>query len=437
MESLRWLGLDWDEGPDVGGPFAPYRQSERKPVYHEHAQTLLAGGHAYYCFCSPERLAQMRQDQQKRKEPPHYDGRCRDLASAQSRARVEQGEAAVIRFRTPREGTTTGVDVLRGPITVENATIDDYVLLKSDGLPVYHLAVVVDDHLMEITHAVRGAEWLPTFPLHVMVARAFGWTEPAWVHLSVFLNPSGKGKMSKRYAVDARGGALSIFPLDLRAIGYLPEAVNNWLALMGWSYDDHTEIFTMAELIERFSLERLHPSPAAVNFTKLDHFNGIHLRGLSPEELTDRLLPFFRQAGLDVDEVNLARITPLLQTRIRTLDEGVEMAAFFFRPPATPDPAGLRIEGQSMPASAEILERAHAAASDVAAWTADEIERPLRALAEQEGLSAGQLFGPIRMAVTGQAVSPPLFETMEIVGRQESLDRLQAAVDALRRAGAT
>jgi glutamyl-tRNA synthetase len=253
MESLRWLGIEWDEGPDVGGPFGPYRQSERKPIYHEHAQALLAGGHAYYCFCSPERLAQMRQDQQKRKEPPRYDGRCRDLATVESRARVNQGEPSVIRFRTPREGTTTAVDLLRGPITVDNATIDDYVLLKSDGLPVYHLAVVIDDHLMEITHAIRGAEWLPTFPLHVLVVRALGWSEPTWVHLSVFLNPSGKGKMSKRHAVDPKGGALSIYPLDLRDLGYLPEAVVNWLALMGWSYDDHTGIFTIADLIERFS----------------------------------------------------------------------------------------------------------------------------------------------------------------------------------------
>jgi glutamyl-tRNA synthetase len=243
MDSLRWLGLEWDEGPDVGGPFGPYRQSERKPVYHQHAQALLASGHAYTCFCSPERLAQMRQDQQKRKQPPRYDGRCRDLAPQEARSRLDQGESAVVRFRTPREGTTTAVDLLRGPITVENSTIDDYVLLKSDGLPVYHLAVVVDDHLMEITHAVRGSEWLPTFPLHVLVARALGWTEPVWVHLSIFLNPSGKGKMSKRHAVDPKGGALSIYPLDLRDLGYLPEGVINWLALMGWSYD-HTEIFT-------------------------------------------------------------------------------------------------------------------------------------------------------------------------------------------------
>ena len=433
MESLRWLGLDWDEGPDVGGPFGPYRQSERVAIYREHTQRLLAEGHAYACFCSPERLAQMRQDQQKRKEPPRYDGRCRDLAHAEVQARLDQGERHVVRFRTPRQGSTSAVDLLRGTITVENATIDDYVLVRSDGLPVYHLAAMVDDHMMQITHVLRSSEWLPTFPLHALVVRAFGWDEPVWVHLSVFLSPSGKGKMSKRHAVDAKGGALSIFPLDLRDLGYLPEGVLNWLALMGWSYDDHTEIFSLAELVERFSLERLHPSPAAVNFTKLDHFNGIHLRALPVEELSRRLMPFFRQAGLAVDGPSLDRVAPLLQERIRTLEEAVEMAGFLFREGFDLDPAALGIDGRTADESADLLERARAAAVSVSNWRAEDIEKPLRALAEQAGLSAGQLFGPIRLAITGQAVSPPLFETMEIVGRERCLERLQAAAAALRR----
>jgi glutamyl-tRNA synthetase len=374
----------------------------------------------------------MRQDQQKRKQPPRYDGRCRDLSAADARARIDQGESHVIRFRTPRQGSTTAVDRLRGPITVENATIDDYVLVRSDGLPVYHLAAMVDDHLMEITHVLRSSEWLPTFPLHALVVRAFGWTEPIWVHLSVFLSPSGKGKMSKRHAVDAKGGALSIYPLDLRALGYLPEGVINWLALMGWSFDDHTETFTLGELVERFSIDRLHPSPAAVNFTKLDHFNGIHLRSLPPDDLTRRILPFFQQAGLAADEGTLSPVTPLLQERIRTLDEAVDMAGFFFRDAVRPPAETLRIDGRSAAESAEVLQTALDATSSVASWKADEIEHPLRALAERTGLSPGQLFGPIRMAITGQAVSPPLFESMEIVGRAVCLSRLAAAVEALK-----
>jgi glutamyl-tRNA synthetase len=435
MDSLRWLGLEWDEGPDRGGPFGPYRQSERKAVFQQHAQTLIESGHAFYCFCSPERLAQMRQEQQKRKQPPRYDGRCRGLAPGEARARLEQGETAVIRFRTPKEGTTTAVDLLRGSITVENATIDDYVLLKSDGLPVYHLAATVDDHLMEITHVLRSSEWLPTFPLHVLIVRAFGWVEPVWVHLSVFLNPTGKGKMSKRQAVDPKGGALSIYPLDLRDLGYLPEGVLNWLALMGWSYDDHTEVFTPEELVARFSLERLHPSPAAVNFSKLDHFNGIHLRALPAGDLTQRLLPFFREAGLPAEESALGRIVPLLQERIRTLDEAVEMAGFFFRERVEPDPQALILKGRTAPDSAELLGRASGVAAGVKAWSAADLEPPLRALADGAGLSAGQLFGSMRMAITGQAVSPPLFESMEIIGRETCLARLETAVRALKQLG--
>ncbi len=431
MDSLRWLGLDWDEGPDRGGPHAPYRQSERKPIYQERAHDLIDSGHAYYCFCSPERLAQMRQEQQKRKQPPRYDGRCRTLAPNEALSRIDQGESAVVRFRTPSEGTTTGVDLLRGPITVENATIDDYVLLKSDGLPVYHLAAMVDDHLMEITHVLRSSEWLPTFPLHVLILRAFGWAEPVWVHLSVFLNPTGKGKMSKRQAVDPKGGAQSIYPLDLHDLGYLPEGVLNWLALMGWSYDDHTEIFTREELVGGFSLERLRPSPAAVNFTKLDHFNGIHLRRLAPDDLARRLMPFFQEAGLTADEAGLSRIVPLLQERIRTLEEAVDMAGFFFRERVDPEAEALVVPGRTPAESAAALQRAEAAAADVGVWRAPDIEPPMRALADSEGLSAAQLFGAMRMAITGQAISPPLFESMEIIGRETCVARLENAIRSL------
>lgn len=431
MDSLRWLGLEWDEGPDVGGPCGPYRQSERRALYHEHAQALVQGGHAYYCFCSPERLSQMRQDQQKRKEPPRYDGRCRDLAAGDAQARVDQGESVVIRFRTPREGSTTAIDLLRGPITVENATVDDYVLLKSDGLPVYHLAVVVDDHLMGITHAIRGSEWLPTFPLHALVTRALGWSEPVWVHLSIFLNPSGKGKMSKRHAVDSKGGALSIYPLDLRDLGYLPEAVVNWLALMGWSYDDRTEVFSLAELVQRFSLERLHPSPAAVNFTKLDHFNGVHLRSLSTEDLTQRLVPLFQEAGLAVTSASLAPITPLLHERLRTLDEAVSMAGFFFRDDVSPTSEDLVIPELGAHVTAEALQAVVARLEGLDPWSAAALEPPARSLAEARGLKPGQLFGAMRAAITGQRVSPPLFESMEIVGRDTCLDRLESAAARL------
>jgi glutamyl-tRNA synthetase len=430
LESLRWLGLRWDEGPDIGGPAGPYRQSERTAMYAEHAQRLVDQGAAYLCFCSPDRLVQMRQDQQKRKEPPHYDGLCRRLGADEARARADRGEGHVIRFRTPDDGTTTAVDLLRGPITVENATIDDYVLLKSDGQPVYHLAAMVDDHMMGITHVLRSSEWLPTFPLHVLVVRAFGWEEPVWVHLSVFLNPTGKGKMSKRQAVDTKGGAKSIYALDLRELGYLPEAVDNWLALMGWSYDDRTELFSMEELISKFSLEKLNPSPAAVNFTKLDHFNGIYIRALPAEALADRLLPVFHAAGLEADRKSLIRLAPAIRERMRTLEESVEIAGFIFRPEVQPADELLVGRGLTRESSRAAFEAAaeRIAASD---FTPQALEPSLRGLAADLRLEAGQLFGLLRIAVTGQPVSPPLFETMDIVGREVVLARIHRAAARL------
>ena len=431
LESLRWLGLHWDEGPDIGGPLGPYRQSERTPIYADHAERLVAQGAAYLCFCSPERLAQMRQDQQKRKEPPHYDGLCRRLSPQEARGRADAGEAHVVRFRTPQEGTTTAVDLLRGPITVENGSIDDYVLLKSDGQPVYHLAAMVDDHLMGITHVLRSSEWLPTFPLHALVVRAFGWDEPNWVHLSVFLNPTGKGKMSKRQAVDTKGGAKSIYTLDLRDLGYLPEAVVNWLALMGWSYDDRSELFSMDELISKFSLQKLTPSPAAVNFTKLDHFNGIYTRSLSDEQLAERVRPFFVQSGLPADPATLLRLAPIIRDRIRTLEEAVEIAGFFFRADVEATAEALVGRGMTREASRAALEAAAARISAEPAANLQALEPSLRTLAGELGLEAGQLFGLLRIAVTGQPVSPPLFETMDIVGREVVLARVHRAAARL------
>lgn len=435
MDSLRWLGIEWDEGPDVGGPCAPYRQSERKAIYQRHAAELVRRGRAYPCFCSSDRLAQMRQEQQKRKQSPRYDGTCRDLAPSAAQARIDAGEPYVIRFKTPREGQTTALDLIRGPITVENANLDDYILIKSDGLALYHLAAMVDDREMRITHVLRSSEWLPTFPLHVLIYQALEWPQPAWVHLSVFLNPSGKGKMSKRHAAEAKGGVASIFPLDMRDEGYLPEAVVNWLALMGWSYDDHTELFPMNELVQKFSLAKLTPSPAAVNFTKLDHFNGLYIRGLSDADLARRVQPFFAQAGLKADPNSLERIAPLIRERIRTLEESVEIAGFFFRDDVRPADELLPGKGLT-PGQAANAARCALQVLEAASAFDDALEAPLRSLAEELGLSAGDLFGLLRLAVTGQPVSPPLLESMNIIGKPTVVARvadLAARLEALAR----
>jgi len=315
FKSLRWMGLDWDEGPDVGGPYGPYRQSERKEIYQHYADQLIEMGKAFTCFCTPERLDLVRTEQQKRKEPPHYDGTCRNLTAEEVKARVDAGEKHVIRFKMPVTGSTTVRDLLRGDITVENRTLDDYILVRSDGLALYHLAAAVDDHLMKITHVIRGSEWLPTFPLHSLIHRAFGWEEPEWVHLSLFLKPSGKGKMSKRERAELVKDGYSFFIKDLEELGYLPEAIVNWIALMGWSYDDHTEFFSLRDLVEKFSLDKLNPSPAAINYTKFDHFNGLHIRALPVTELARRMKPFFLAKGIQADDATLLRIAPIVRER--------------------------------------------------------------------------------------------------------------------------
>ncbi len=432
MENLRWLGLEWDEGPDKGGPVGPYRQSERAALYRQYAEELVERGHAYYCFCSPERLRRLREERRKQGLPPRYDGHCRNIPPDEAKRRVEAGEPHVIRFKAPREGEIVAHDLIRGPIRVANKDLDDFILLKSDGMPTYHLAVVVDDHLMGITHVLRGAEWLSTFPVHVHLYRAFGWEEPVWVHLSLFLKPSGKGKISKRDVAAFRKGHKSVLIRDLREFGYIPEAVNNWLALMGWSYDDRTEFFTMQDLIEKFSLERLKPSPAAVNFDKLDHFQGLHVRALPADELARRLVPFFHKAGYtQVTEQDLQPIVPLIQTRIVTLDDAVRIAGFFFADDVQPDPKELVPKGLTPEQALEVARRALAVLEALPDMKASTTEPPLRALVEELGLKARHVFGLIRVAVTGQRVSPPLFETMEIVGRDKVLERMRRAVAML------
>jgi glutamyl-tRNA synthetase len=320
---------------------------------------------------------------------------------------------------------------LRGDITVENENIDDYIIVKSDGLALYHLAAMVDDHLMGISHVIRGAEWLATFPLHAHIIRALGWQEPIWIHLSLFLKPSGKGKMSKRDSSQLMKDGKSIYLMDLMSMGYLPEGVLNWTALMGWSFDDHTEFFTLENLVELFNIERLNPSPAAINFSKLDHFNGLHIRNLTTPDLAQRLRPFFEKAGYSVDDEKLLMITPLIQQRIVTLDDAPEMGGFFFEKEVHPIPEQLVGKQMTAQESAEAARMALQELSSLPEINHESAEEPMRQLAEKLGLKAGQLFGILRVAVTGRSVSPPLFETMEVIGKQSVLVRIQQAIDIL------
>ncbi|MFZ2095634.1 MAG: glutamate--tRNA ligase [Anaerolineales bacterium] len=433
IDSLHWLGIDWDEGPGVGGPYAPYYQTQRKDIYQEHARQLIASGHAYYCFCTPERLEQVRKEQISRKENTRYDGLCRRLDPGEALKRIAAGERYVVRFKVPETGSVTAHDLIRGDITVDTSAVDDHVIVRSDGLALYHLAAMVDDHLMGITHVIRGSEWLSTFPLHVLIVRAFDWQEPQWVHLSVFLKPSGKGKMAKRDVSQAIQEGHSIFLKDLQDLGYIPEGVVNWVALMGWSYDDRTEYFTMQDLIEKFSLEHLNPSPAAINFSKLDHFNGLHIRNLDREDLAQRLAPYLINAGCNLDKDILYRLVPIISERLVTLDDIVEKAGFFFKEQVTPDPTELVGDKLTPAESAEIARKSFQILASLPEMKKDLAEPPMRNLVEESGLKAGQVFGILRVAVTGQKVSPPLFESMEIIGKSKVLERIQAAIDILQK----
>ncbi len=431
IDGLHWLGINWDEGPDIGGPYGPYRQSERKQIYQDYARQLVEMGKAFFCFCNPERLDQVRQMQMQQKIPGHYDGTCRELSLAEADRRIAAGERHVVRFKTPKEGTTTVHDLVRGDITVENWTIDDHILVRSDGLALYHLAAMADDHDMKITHVIRGSEWLPTFPLHKMIIQAFGWDEPEWVHLSVFLKPSGKGKMSKRESAELIQDGHSIFVKELQGLGYLPEAVINWITLMGWSYDDHTEFFTLPDLVDKFSLDRLNPSPAAINFSKLDYFNGLHIRSLAVDDLAKRIKPFFLQNNLPADDARLIKIAPIIQERLVTLDDAVELAGFFFEDQVTPNPEDLVAKGLSAKQSAEVAKVCLAGLEKIVTISPSIAEPVLREIVEELGLTPGQVFGILRVAVTGKRVSPPLFESMEVIGRDVVLARIREAIRLL------
>jgi len=423
IANLHELGLNWEEGPDVGGPHGPYRQSERKHIYTKYAQKLIEQGYAYPCFCKPDRLLQVRQEKQKNKQLPHYDGLCRGLSQTEVNARIADNEPYVIRFKSPKEGQTKVYDQIRGEITFDNSTLDDFILVKSDGWALYHLAAIVDDYLMKITHVIRGSEWLPTFPLHSLIWRAFGWDEPIWVHLSVFLKPSGKGKMSKRETIDLNKDGYSIFIRDLLDFGYLPEALINWIALMGWSYDDHTEFFTMQDLINKFSLQKLNPSPAAINFSRLDHFNKLHINHLQDDDLCDRLLPFFHKAGIKADCETLKAIFPAIKERMVTLEDSVEMCTFLFQEQMNYDPENLIIEGLSKDEILSVIRELLGILKTQKKWDLDTLEGVIRSYMTAHAFTPKQLFGFMREVITAQRVSLPLFDSMVALGLEKTLKR--------------
>jgi len=417
INSLQWLGMDWDEGP--------YYQSQHLDMYLEYGEKLVNEGKAYYCYCSSERLDAMRQEQMKLKQPPGYDRHCRDLAHPGTSADAP-GVAPVIRFKSPLEGRTVVTDLIRGDVSFENSTLDDFVLLKSDGYPTYHLANIVDDHYMQISHVMRAEEWLSSTPRHVLLYAAFGWQPPRFAHLPMILGPD-KSKLSKRH------GATAIN--EYRDRGYLPEAMINFLSLLGWSLDDKTEIMTRDEIIENFTIERVSKTAAVFNLTKLEWMNGVYIRNLSSQEFSDRCMPFVERAlpaGVKrpIDAAYLKQISPLVQERAKTLSEVPSLVDFFFTDGLEYDSSLLQGKMEKGQAG-EVLKKTLHALDNIREWRAGDLETAVRPLADGLGLKAGPFFGVLRVAVTGRTASPPLFETMEVMGRDRCMTRLKAALDKL------
>jgi len=421
-DTLTWLGLPWDEGPDRGGPYAPYRQSERLDRYRPYVERLLADGHAYHCWCTPERLAQMRDAQQKAKRATGYDRLCLGKTSDERATLPGFSEVPVVRMLIPDDAPLVFEDVIRGQVRAPRP--DDQVILKADGFPTYHLAVVVDDHEMAITHVVRGEEWISSTPKHVLLYDWLGLPMPAFAHMPLLRNPD-KSKISKRKNPAAR---LTWF----REQGYLPEALRNFLALVGYSMPDGREIFSFTDMVESFDWKRVNTVGPVFDLDKLTWLNGHYIRALSADELADRITDHLvltqvlppEPAPAQRDLVRLA--TPLVQERMQLLSEAEGMLAFLFvaddELKVTGDAAASLTD--DAPAALDASVQALQALGD---WRAADIEAALRAaLVAGLGLKPKVAFGPLRVAVTGRRVSPPLFESMEILGRESSLARLTA-----------
>ena len=441
-ESLRWLGLNYDEGPDVGGPNGPYRQSERTEIYRAHCAKLLENGTAYRCFCTSERLADMRAAQRARKAPPGYDGLCRNLLPEKIEAHLKDETPFVIRLRVPKDKTVSFHDELRGKIEIEGRVIDDQVLLKSDGFPTYHLANVVDDHLMEVNEVIRAEEWITSTPKHILLYEAFGWEPPKFRHMPLLRNKD-KSKISKRKN-----------PTSLiwyKEHGYLPEALVNFLSLMGYSHPDGKEFYSFEELRETFDADRISTSGPVFDLEKLNWLNGEHIRAMDPAELASRIvahLAYRRSRALEPSVTGesdllawaashggvegealkalVVSTMSITQERIKTLDEWASLSrCFFLGSEPTYTVEDLTPKKRSAEEALAMVDSVRASLEALDTWCAADIESTLRGLVERTGWKARELFQVARVASTGSKVSPPLFESLELLGREVSLGRLQ------------
>ncbi len=426
LEGMRWMGLNWDEGPGVGGNYGPYIQSQRLQLYQDAARRLVESGHAYYCYCSPGRLELLRAEQVKRKLPPGYDRCCRNLSESSRKTKEAEGITPVVRFKVPLTGKIRFHDEIWGDVVFENSHVEDLVLLKSDGYPTYHLANVVDDHAMEISHIVRAEEYISSTPLHLLTYEALGYTPPKFAHVPMVLGPD-RSKLSKRH------GATSV--LEFRDQGYLPDALLNFLALVGWSLDDKTDIISREDLVKNFSLERVSKTAAIFNHEKLKWMNGVYIRKLSPEDFDKRCKPFLEKAfpaSSVVSTEYIRQVLPLVQERTKLLTEVPDLTHYFFSDSGSYDTSLLISKDMTAESTRQSLLVAIDRLAGLAVFEAAALEAMLRPLAQELKLKAGQLFGALRTAVSGETATPPLFQMMAVLGRERCLARIQSAVDRLK-----
>jgi glutamyl-tRNA synthetase len=411
-------GLDWDEGPGKGGPHSPYIQSERLKIYQQHAQQLLENGQAYHCFCSRERLAKLREQQREQHQPPKYDKHCRNLSKEEVWQQLSAKAPYVIRLKVPENYTVTFTDLLRGEISIATSEIDDQVLMKSDGYPTYHLAVVVDDYLMKITHILRGEEWLSSAPKHVLLYKAFGWEMPVFAHMPIFLNPDGKGKMSKRKGVVSAQSFLER--------GYLPEAMLNFFMILGWAKEDQEEIISLEEYIAEFDPQDMSAKSVVFDLQKLNWMNGVYIRQLANEELIERIKPFL---PTDFPQEKLEQILPLVSERLVTLADIEELTDFFYRK--------IEVDGKELLKKADPelvanqLGLTSSSSQNLSDWHEQAVEQAIRQLQEKHDWHRGQYFMMLRLAVTGKKATPPLFETITVLGQNEAVKRLESALNLI------
>jgi glutamyl-tRNA synthetase len=417
IEMLEWAGIDYDEGPDRDGGYGPYIQSQRLALYKKYADALIGNGNAYYCFCTPERLEEVRKKQMAMKLSLAYDRHCRNLPREESERRIAAGEKHVIRMKVPETGDMTFDDVIRGKVTIPSRVLDDQVIIKSDGFPTYHLAVVVDDYLMGVSHVIRGEEWLSSTPKHILLYQYLGWNLPVFAHLPLLLNPD-KSKLSKRQG--------DVAVEEYRAKGYLREAVVNFIAFLGWNPGDEREIFSMADLIREFTLERVGKAGAVFNIEKLNWLNQQHLRLKSDEELAAQVKPMLESKGLIVSsDEYLRKVVGLLKERLTFAQDFVTFGDYFFKDPEALEESGVRKnwEADTNNRLMQLADRLE----QLTEFTHDAIEESVRRYSEELGIKSSKLIHPTRLAVSGKHVGPGLFEMIEVLGKEAVVRRLRYA----------